>query len=81
MCKDCGCSIVEQRESHSHEHHEDAHEHNHGDSHHEHHHEGHHGSHKHLHDNPQLNDPKTISIISKILDKNDHEAGHNRERF
>ena len=81
MCKDCGCSIVEQRESHSHEHHEDAHEHNHGDSHHEHHHEGHHGSHKHLHDNPQLNDPKTISIISKILDKNDHEAGHNREHF
>jgi hydrogenase nickel incorporation protein HypB len=81
MCKDCGCSIVEQRESHSHEHHEDAHEHNHGNFHHEHHHEGHHGSHKHLHDNPQLNDPKTISIISKILDKNDHEAGHNREHF
>jgi len=65
MCKDCGCSIVETRESHSHEHH----------------HHGDHGTHKHLHDNPQLNDPKTISIISKILDKNDHEAGHNREHF
>ncbi|ABB44707.1 Hydrogenase accessory protein HypB [Sulfurimonas denitrificans DSM 1251] len=76
MCKDCGCSIVEQRESHSHEHH------HHEDSHHEHHHgDEHHGSHKHLHDNPQLNDPKTISIISKILDKNDHEAGHNRAHF
>jgi hydrogenase nickel incorporation protein HypB len=37
--------------------------------------------HQHLHDNPQLNDKKTINIISKILDKNDHEAGHNREHF
>ena len=60
MCKDCGCSITEQRESHSHDH-QDAH--------------------THLHDNPQLNDPKTISIITKILDKNDHEAKHNRAHF
>jgi len=60
MCKDCGCSITEQRESHSHDH-QDAH--------------------VHLHDNPQLNDPKTISIITKILDKNDHEAKHNRAHF
>jgi hydrogenase nickel incorporation protein HypB len=68
MCKDCGCSITEQRESHSHEHH-------HGGSH------EHQEAHAHLHDNPQLNDPKTISIITKILDKNDHEAGHNRAHF
>lgn len=66
MCKDCGCSITEQRESHSH-HHEGSHEHQ--------------EAHAHLHDNPQLNDPKTISIISKILDKNDHEAKHNRAHF
>jgi hydrogenase nickel incorporation protein HypB len=31
--------------------------------------------------NPQLNDKKTIDVIKKILDKNDHEAGHNREHF
>ncbi len=33
---------------------------------------------EHLHDNPQLNDSKTISVIQKILDKNDHQAKHNR---
>lgn len=38
-------------------------------------------AHQHVHDNPQLNDKKTIDIISKILDKNDHEAEHNREHF
>ena len=38
----------------------------------------HHHHHEELHDNPQLNDPKTISVITKILDKNDHEAEHNR---
>ncbi len=37
--------------------------------------------HEHLHSNPQLNDTKTIEIITKILDKNDHEAKHNREHF
>ena len=31
--------------------------------------------------NPQLNDQKTIEVIKKILDKNDHEASHNREHF
>lgn len=71
MCKDCGCSITT-----------DAHEHSHG---HDHHHHGsseeHQKAHAHLHDNPQLNDPKTISVITKILDKNDHEAAHNREHF
>ncbi|WP_281951721.1 hydrogenase nickel incorporation protein HypB [Nitrosophilus kaiyonis] len=34
-----------------------------------------------LHTNPQLNDTKTIEIITKILDKNDHEATHNRSHF
>ena len=34
-----------------------------------------------VHANPQLNDAKTISIIEKILDKNDHEASHNRSHF
>ena len=34
-----------------------------------------------VHANPQLNDKKTVDVIKKILDKNDHEAGHNREHF
>ena len=34
-----------------------------------------------IHLNPQLNDKKTISVITKILDKNDHEATHNRVHF
>jgi hydrogenase nickel incorporation protein HypB len=38
-------------------------------------------AHEHLHHNPQLNDSKTISIIQKILDKNDQEAEHNRSHF
>ncbi|MGE4396427.1 MAG: hydrogenase nickel incorporation protein HypB [Sulfurimonas sp.] len=43
--------------------------------------------HKHSHEmqnvhaNPQLNDAKTIEVIEKILDKNDHEASHNRAHF
>ncbi|SMC09785.1 hydrogenase nickel incorporation protein HypB [Nitratiruptor tergarcus] len=42
----------------------------------------HHHDHKHeLHTNPQLNDTKTIEVITKILDKNDHEAAHNRAHF
>ena len=44
----------------------------------------HHHTHEHrheLHTNPQLNDAKTIEVITKILDKNDHEAAHNREHF
>lgn len=49
-------------------------------SHGEHSHE-HQEAHAHLHDNPQLNDAKTISVITKILDKNDHEAEHNRAHF
>lgn len=34
-----------------------------------------------VHDNPQLNDAKTIDVIGKILQKNDHEAEHNRAHF
>lgn len=34
-----------------------------------------------VHANPQLNDPKTISVISKILEANDHEAAHIRAHF
>lgn len=72
MCKDCGCSIMTDAHEHRHD---EEHEHHHGDSH------SHQEAHQHLHDNPQLNDPKTISVISKILDKNDHEAEHNRAHF
>ncbi len=48
---------------------------------HEHHHDHHHDHHNEIHDNPQLNDAKTVSVIKKILDKNDHEADHNRAHF
>ncbi|MDQ1341244.1 MAG: hydrogenase nickel incorporation protein HypB [Campylobacterota bacterium] len=65
MCKDCGCSITDH-------HHEDS-------DHHGHHHHEH--AHEHLHQNPQLNDKKTIEVITKILDKNNHEAAHNRAHF
>ena len=51
---------------------EHTHEHSHDHSH------EHQKAHEHLHHNPQLNDAKTISVIQKILDKNDHEAAHNR---
>jgi hydrogenase nickel incorporation protein HypB len=34
-----------------------------------------------IHANPQLNDKKTVDVIKKILDKNDHEAIHNREQY
>ena len=43
--------------------------------------EHHHDHHHELHSNPQLNDAKTIEVITKILDKNDTEAAHNREHF
>lgn len=43
---------------------------------------GHHHHHDHnLQSNPQLNDKKTLSVIHKILDKNDMEAAHNRAHF
>ena len=69
MCTDCGCSIRGIEAEHSHSHHEEGHSHDHQKA------------HEHLHHNPQLNDTKTISIIQKILDKNDHEAEHNRTHF
>ncbi|WP_456392921.1 hydrogenase nickel incorporation protein HypB [Nitratifractor sp.] len=65
MCKDCGCSITEHHHHHEHDHHSHAHQ----------------AAHETLHHNPQLNDAKTIEVISKILDKNDHEAAHNRAHF
>ncbi len=73
MCKDCGCSIT--TDAHGHHHDGDSHHHHHGSS------DEHQHAHQHLHDNPQLNDKKTIDVITKILDKNDHEAQHNREHF
>ena len=69
MCTDCGCSITDSVVAHSH-----------GDEEHSHSHD-HHKAHEHLHHNPQLNDKKTIDVITKILDKNDQEAGHNRSHF
>jgi len=45
---------------------------------HEHNHEH---SHEEILSNPQLNDTKTVAVIKKILDKNDHEANHNRIHF
>ena len=77
MCKDCGCSITDHEHTHDHDHH------HHHDGHHHHHDESHKHQHAHetLNHNPQLNDPKTISVIKKILDKNDHEAAHNRAHF
>jgi hydrogenase nickel incorporation protein HypB len=58
-----------------HTHEEEGHSHSHEHS------EEHQTAHEHLHHNPQLNDAKTISVIKKILDKNDHEADHNRKHL
>lgn len=66
MCADCGCSITDENRGES--------NHSHGSSEHQ-------KAHQHLHDNPQLNDKKTIDVITKILDKNDKEATHNRTHF
>lgn len=44
-------------------------------------HEHSHGYSHDQHPNPQLNDPKTIEVITKILDVNDTQARHNREHF
>lgn len=43
--------------------------------------EAHDHHHDHMSDNPHLNDPKTIEVIKSLLDKNDHEAAHNRAHF
>ncbi|MFT7859681.1 MAG: hydrogenase nickel incorporation protein HypB [Sulfurimonas sp.] len=74
MCADCGCSITETTSAEGNEHHH-HHEHSHDHSH------EHQAAHETLHHNPQLNDAKTISVITKILDKNNHEAAHNRSHF
>ena len=37
-----------------------------------------HNAHAIIDHNPQLNETKTIEVITKILDKNDQMAGHNR---
>ncbi len=71
MCTDCGCSITGDVAAHTHEHTHDGETHSHD----------HQKAHEHLQHNPQLNDAKTISVIQKILDKNDHEAEHNRAHF
>lgn len=65
MCQDCGCSITNEKDIHIGDEHSHQHQ----------------NAHENLHHNPQLNDKKTISIIKKILDKNDHEADHNRIHF
>jgi len=67
MCTDCGCSITDHHHDHDHGHSHDS--------------SSHQAAHETLHHNPQLNDSKTISVIKKILDKNDHEAAHNRAHF
>lgn len=45
------------------------------------HHHAHKPAHGHVHDNPQLNEPKTVDVIKNILHKNNHEAMHNRAHF
>jgi len=76
MCQDCGCSITDHHHDHDHSHASNhSHDHSHDHSH------EHQNAHENLHHNPQLNDSKTISIIKKILDKNDQEAAHNRSHF
>ena len=79
MCKDCGCTIAGMEHNHNHHH-----NHDHGHSHHHHDHENRtifKPINDNLKTNPLLNDSKTISVIQKILDKNDHEAAHNRAHF
>ena len=89
MCTDCGCSIRGKdvngdagehshdggKTFHSHTHEEGGHSHDSEQS------GEHQKAHEHLHHNPQLNDSKTISVIQKILDKNDQEANHNRKHL
>ncbi|MBV5278545.1 MAG: hydrogenase nickel incorporation protein HypB [Campylobacteraceae bacterium] len=85
MCKDCGCSISygqAKEKAHAHEHSHDGHTHSHNHNHHDHAEHNHPNAHQHDHHaNPQLNDKKTIDVITKILDANDTQASHNREHF
>ncbi len=65
MCVDCGCSIVAKVEENHRNEYSDKYQ----------------AADEILHDNPQLNDKKTINIIKSILNKNNHEANHNRSHF
>ncbi|WP_028768893.1 hydrogenase nickel incorporation protein HypB [Shewanella fidelis] len=67
MCQDCGCSIARHDPLLK-----TGHSHTNGS----------HSRHdQNLASNPQLNDKTTLSVIHKILDKNDIEAQHNRDHF
>ncbi|PHS56112.1 MAG: hydrogenase accessory protein HypB [Sulfurimonas sp.] len=71
MCVDYGCSIKGTTLGDDWHHHDYKNSHSYE----------HQTAHETLQHNPQLNDKKTISVITKILDKNNHEAGHNRTHF
>ncbi|TWO21868.1 hydrogenase nickel incorporation protein HypB [Campylobacter hyointestinalis] len=64
MCKDCGCSMGNSALEHTHG--GIAHSHKHT------------SEHSHEHSHPALNEKKTIEVVTKILQENDHEAAHNR---
>ncbi len=84
MCKDCGCSISGHTHTHEHTHgshtHSHEHSHSHPHSHEQNHTHPHEHTHEHSHTNPAMT-AKTVSVIGKILDENDKQAGHNREHF
>lgn len=71
MCTTCGCggkdAKVEGEHTHDHSH---DHSHDHGHDHH----------HHHAHA-PGLSEARIVQIEQDILGKNDHLAGHNRDRF
>lgn len=72
MCQDCGCSLPRfgmQASQHTHSTAKAPHA------------ELSTNLHEELSTNPQLSDAKTLSVIHKILDKNDVEAAHNRRHF
>lgn len=73
MCEDCGCAMTDELMTAKGHHHSHNHDHSHSHDH----------SHamQNVHANPQLNDAKTVDVISKILHKNDNEAQHNRAHF
>jgi hydrogenase nickel incorporation protein HypB len=51
------------------------------DGHHHDHHHDHHHNHRHHHTNPELEDKKTVEVITKILNANDKQAESNRKHF
>ncbi len=72
MCTTCGCGPEEHHHDHDHNHHHD-HDHHHGHDH----------SHGHTHDHAQgeSDAPKTISVETDILAKNNRLARENRNLF